>query len=194
MRKLNSLQCAAPSFALLQQLRKALVSVSLFLRYDKVLRPLKRGEVQPGLATASPQELPMRNKLSVLLVDDHPMMLEGLRQLLSERIDGRVVMTAQDGMSALEIYKHMGDQIGVIVTDISMPKMNGPELLRKIDKMATKAVGAIILSVHSERVWFTDFYKLSGLVYPLDVISKIDAPSKILGAIKDGIELIEQRR
>lgn len=137
----------------------------------------------------------MLSRLSILLADDHPMILEGLRQLLSQERDGRLVLTANDGMRALEIYRQQGENIGLIVTDISMPGIDGFELLRRIEKLATKEVGAIILSVHEERSWISEFYKLSGsLVYKLDFITKSKTADRLLGAIKEGIEFIEQRR
>jgi DNA-binding NarL/FixJ family response regulator len=64
----------------------------------------------------------------ILLVDDHPIVREGLRTVLQRRPGCEVVGEASDGVEALE--KAGALQPDVMVLDITMPKMNGLEVCR----------------------------------------------------------------
>lgn len=69
----------------------------------------------------------------VLLVDDEPMML-GMAGAMLERLGYRVV-TAVDGVEALEIFRLHRDEIRCVVLDLTLPRMNGWEVLREIGKI-----------------------------------------------------------
>lgn len=64
----------------------------------------------------------------ILLVDDHPIVREGLRTVLQRRPGCEVVGEASDGVEALE--KAVDLQPDVMVLDVTMPKMNGLEVCR----------------------------------------------------------------
>ena len=68
--------------------------------------------------------------ITVLLVDDHPIFLKGLRLLFDEEQDIRVVGEAGDGRAAIEQAQELSPD--VVVMDISMPNMNGIEATRQI--------------------------------------------------------------
>ena len=61
----------------------------------------------------------------ILLVDDHPIVRQGLRTLLQGRGDWEVVGEASDGMEAVEKVESL--QPDVVVLDVTMPRMNGLE-------------------------------------------------------------------
>jgi response regulator RpfG family c-di-GMP phosphodiesterase len=63
----------------------------------------------------------------VLTVDDEPTFLAAMSRLL--RPSGRRILTADGGASAITLLEHHADSIGVVVTDYTMPGMNGAELL-----------------------------------------------------------------
>lgn len=88
----------------------------------------------------------MTNKaIRLLLADDHAVMREGLRLLLSGQADFQIVAEAGNGTDALNaIIEHKPD---VALLDISMPAMNGMEVLRAMQahKRATRVV---LLSMH----------------------------------------------
>ena len=65
---------------------------------------------------------------SILLVDDEPSVLFVLSAILQE--EGYVVECAKDGLSALEIFREK--RCDLLVTDFSMPGMNGEELAKEI--------------------------------------------------------------
>lgn len=85
--------------------------------------------------------------VEIMIVDDHSMVREGLKQLLE--LDGDIIVTAEagDGVECLKLLEENVPQ--VILLDINMPNMNGLEVLEKIKekKINTKV---IILTVHNE--------------------------------------------
>jgi DNA-binding NarL/FixJ family response regulator len=68
----------------------------------------------------------------ILLVDDHPVVRQGLRTLLGGRSDLEVVDEASDGLEAVEKVGTL--QPDVVVLDVTMPRMNGIEACRIIKK------------------------------------------------------------
>jgi DNA-binding NarL/FixJ family response regulator len=68
----------------------------------------------------------------ILLVDDHPIVRQGLRTLLEGRLGWEVVGEAADGLEALEKIESL--QPDVVVLDVTMPRMNGLEACRAIQQ------------------------------------------------------------
>jgi DNA-binding NarL/FixJ family response regulator len=64
----------------------------------------------------------------ILLVDDHPIVREGLRTVLQRRPGCEVVGEASDGVEALEKAENL--QPNVMVLDVTMPRLNGLEVCR----------------------------------------------------------------
>ena len=60
-------------------------------------------------------------KLRILLADDHPILRDGLRQLINGRRDMRVVGEAADGEEALRLARELKPDL--VVMDLSMPKL-----------------------------------------------------------------------
>jgi DNA-binding NarL/FixJ family response regulator len=65
----------------------------------------------------------------ILLVDDHPIVREGLRTVLQRRPGFEVVGEASDGVEALEKVERLDPD--VLALDLTMPKMNGLEVCRQ---------------------------------------------------------------
>jgi DNA-binding NarL/FixJ family response regulator len=83
--------------------------------------------------------------ISVILADDHAILLDGLRYLLEAAGDIKVISTAANGQEAVEQAKlHCPD---VVLMDISMPIMNGIEATKKICAIC-KDTKVAILSMH----------------------------------------------
>jgi DNA-binding NarL/FixJ family response regulator len=85
--------------------------------------------------------------IRVLLVDDHKIIREGLRSLLSKTPDIEVVAEAENGRMARQLAQEMMPD--VIVMDISMPGLNGIEATRQI-LAAFPDIKVITLSMHPD--------------------------------------------
>src|SRR5262249_32019915 len=86
---------------------------------DKAFTPYAFGLSRPTICGTN---LTM-NKISVLLADDHTLVRQGLKALLTAEGDMQVVAEAEDGRQAVALAKKMSPQ--VVVMDIAMPSMNG---------------------------------------------------------------------
>jgi NarL family two-component system response regulator LiaR len=73
----------------------------------------------------------MDNKpIQVLIVDDHAMVRKGLRALLNEYDDIRVIAEAANGLKAIELVERL--KLDVILLDLAMPVMDGIEAIKRI--------------------------------------------------------------
>ncbi|MBW1865972.1 MAG: response regulator transcription factor, partial [Deltaproteobacteria bacterium] len=72
----------------------------------------------------------MGSPVSILLVDDHTIVRQGLARLLEEQKDLKVVGTANNGQVAVE--KALELEPDIIIMDIAMPRMNGIEAAKRI--------------------------------------------------------------
>lgn len=87
------------------------------------------------------------NKIKVLLVDDHQIIIDGLRSVLQKTEDIEVAGEASNGQEALKLTALLN--FDVILMDIDMPVMNGIETLKTL-KMKNYSAKVIILSMHNE--------------------------------------------
>lgn len=84
---------------------------------------------------------------TIVVVDDHPMVRNGLRTTLNSEVGWEVVGEAADGNAALEIIAQCCPD--VLVIDLQMPGMNGLEVLAKVREAAPDTV-VILFSMHAE--------------------------------------------
>jgi DNA-binding NarL/FixJ family response regulator len=77
----------------------------------------------------------------ILLVDDHPIVRQGLRTLLEGRSGWEVVGEAADGLEALDKVDSL--QPDIVVLDVTMPRMNGLEACRLIQQQKQKTTSAL---------------------------------------------------
>ncbi len=87
------------------------------------------------------------NSISVLLVDDHAIVREGLRMVLEVEKDIEIIAEARNGREAVELVKRLRPD--VVVMDIAMPLLNGFEATRQMIKLFPGAK-ILILSAHSD--------------------------------------------
>ena len=86
--------------------------------------------------------------IRLILVDDHRIVLDGIKALLDDLDGFDCVATADNGQKALDLLKVF--DVDVVLMDIDMPVMNGMEATRRIKK-AYPSVKVISLTQHSER-------------------------------------------
>jgi DNA-binding NarL/FixJ family response regulator len=89
----------------------------------------------------------MRNKISVLLVDDHSLVRRGFRKILEDEPDITVAGEAKDGEEAVRLASELKPQ--VIVMDCAMPGMNGLQATRQILEKNPHIL-VLMLSMHPE--------------------------------------------
>jgi DNA-binding NarL/FixJ family response regulator len=92
----------------------------------------------------------MRNKISVLLVDDHALVRRGFRRILEDEPDISVAGEASDGEEAVKLAEEL--KPNVIVMDCALPGMNGLDATRKILSDTPDAL-VLMLSMHPEETW-----------------------------------------
>jgi DNA-binding NarL/FixJ family response regulator len=112
---------------------------------------------------------------TVLLADDHPIVVEGLCRVLGTNYD--VVGVAGDGRALLTAAEQL--QPDVIVADVSMPLLNGIEAVRQIRK-TDQEVKIIFLSMHSDPAYVTEALQAGGSAYVVKNLAGIE----ILTAIR----------
>jgi DNA-binding NarL/FixJ family response regulator len=86
-----------------------------------------------------------KDKISVLVVDDHPPFAQGLAALLTQESDMKTVGIAYNGEDALKLADDLGPD--VVVTDVSMPGISGVEATRRI-KAKHPDIIVLILSAY----------------------------------------------
>jgi two-component system nitrate/nitrite response regulator NarL len=118
-----------------------------------------------------------KEKIKILIADDHPVVRKGLHSCLARQDRLKVVGEASDGDMALSKTRELVPD--VVLMDISMPKMNGlavTEQLRK-DVPNTKV---LVLSMHSNREYIFRIIQAGAHGY----VSKEASPEELLRAIE----------
>ena len=102
--------------------------------------------------------------ISVVLADDHQILLDGLRRLIDAQSDMHVLATANDAASAIEAAR--SNKPDVLVLDISMPGGGGIEVARRLREMElpTKIV---ILTMYAEERYVMEAVRLGAAGYVL---------------------------
>ena len=115
--------------------------------------------------------------IRILIADDHPLILKGLKLLIDEESDMKIVDIATDGSEALK--KLRANKYDIAVMDISMPKKTGVEILDelKYEKIKTPI---LILSVYPEEQYAMRLIKTGASGY----LTKDTAPEELVTAIR----------
>jgi len=87
-------------------------------------------------------------KIRIVLADDHPIFLSGLRSLIQAERDLELAGEASNGIAALKLIRELQPHLAVV--DISMPDMNGILLSRRLSD-ETPAVKVLVLTLHDDR-------------------------------------------
>ncbi|TXH03884.1 MAG: response regulator transcription factor [Nevskiaceae bacterium] len=85
--------------------------------------------------------------IRLVVVDDHTIVRQGLVSMLEQTGECQVVAQAADGAEALDlVHKHRPE---IVVTDLSMPRLSGLELVRRVREQLP-SVKTLVLTVHEE--------------------------------------------
>ena len=115
-------------------------------------------------------------KIRVLLADDHTLVAEGLKSLLKDPFD--LVGVVHDGRALLDAAESLRPD--VIVTDISMPLLNGLDAVRQI-RASRPETRIIILTMHRDTHLAADAFRAGVSGYLL----KISPSEELVKAIRE---------
>ena len=104
------------------------------------------------------------DKTKILIVDDHSVVIQGIKSALQEHPEFEVVGEAMDGLQAIENVKSLGPEI--VIMDISMPNLNGIEATRKI-KGLNPEIQIVIYTMYSDKEFVIDLFKAGISAYVL---------------------------
>ena len=105
---------------------------------------------------------PLTSRL--LIADDHPVVLRGLRLVLNAQPDLEVVAEATDGEQAVE--RALADDVDLAILDISMPRMTGLQAAREITRRKPE-VRVLMLSMHDNEQYLFEAIKVGASGYVL---------------------------
>jgi DNA-binding NarL/FixJ family response regulator len=119
----------------------------------------------------------IKNKIRILLADDHTILRDGIRSLLEDEPDMEVIGEAEDGHSAVKMTGQLAPD--VVVMDIAMPLLNGLEATRQI-KRNNPQVRVLVLTMHENEEYIRQVLATGAMGY----ILKDAAARELLGAIR----------
>jgi DNA-binding NarL/FixJ family response regulator len=99
----------------------------------------------PGVNNMKTEDGRLKN--SIFIVDDHPIMRDGISQLINQQADLKVCGTASSAPEALDALNRIDPDL--LLVDISLTGMNGIELI-KIVKKRNERLPILVLSMHAE--------------------------------------------
>ncbi len=122
-----------------------------------------------------------KEKITVILADDHAVVRSGIRQFLESDGDIQVLAEADDGEMAKSLLEqHSPD---VVVLDIQMPKASGIEVARWLRKNDSK-IGILILTAYDDDPYINAVLQAGANGFVL----KTASPEEIIKAVKDVFE------
>jgi DNA-binding NarL/FixJ family response regulator len=106
----------------------------------------------------------MEARFKIVIAEDHTILREGLNSLLSSQPDFEVVGEAEDGRKAIQWAEKFKPDL--ILTDLSMPRMNGMEAIREIKRLSPKTK-VLVLTVHKAEEYILATFRAGADGYAL---------------------------
>ena len=141
------------------------------------LRSEALASAQPGSARQAAKQNPAGNKKQIFIVDDHPMMREGLAQLIAHEPDLAVCGEAGTSREALDLIGKLKPDL--LLADISLPDKSGLELIKDLQALHPK-LPVLAISMHDESLHAERVLRAGGRGY----IMKQEGGNKMMQAIR----------
>ena len=128
-------------------------------------------------------------KIRILLVDDHQVVRKGLQTLFHSEPGLEVVGSIESGNKALEFLQH--NEVDVLVSDVTMPDMNGIELVRKM-KPLYPHIRAMFLTMHLDEGYIIDGIDAGAKGYVVKDASEQDIIEAVKSVNRDEMFLTQK--
>jgi DNA-binding NarL/FixJ family response regulator len=164
-------------------------------RKKSVARPARGGALKSAAVPAkkaSPESVPQparRRRYKIILVEDHPIVRQGLAQIINLQPDLEVVGEADGPGGALDLMRT--GRPDLMVLDVSLPKGNGLELIKQI-KAECPRLATLVVSMHDETLYAERALRAGASGY----VMKKEPSAVILSAIRsvlDGAVYLSER-
>ena len=119
----------------------------------------------------------MPHQVSILIVDDHPLLRRGVREAIAENPCFRIIGEASDGQDAMRLVSSLKPDIAIV--DIDMPRLNGLEMLRALRHLPFP-VKTVILTMYKEEDMLNAALDLGAQAY----VVKENAANDVLAALE----------
>jgi len=129
------------------------------------------------MARANCQDKKNRTRARIVIVDDHPIVRQGLSDLINREKDLAVCAQAEDASQAVKAIETLGPDM--VIVDISLKEGSGLELIRDI-KTRFHTVPALVLSMHPESLYAERALRAGAKGY----IMKQEPNKEVIGAIR----------
>jgi DNA-binding NarL/FixJ family response regulator len=120
--------------------------------------------------------------IKILIADDHQLVRVGLRRLLEDEKDFKVIGEAADGKEAVELAKKLNPD--VILMDVAMPAMDGMEATKRLVKKRKDPAKVVILTMHADEHYAARLLRMGASGY----VVKDAAPAELAEAIRTVFE------
>ena len=118
-----------------------------------------------------------KSKTTIILADDHRVVIEGIKSALNKHPDYEIIGEVTDGLEAVKLANSLRPDI--MILDISMPGLNGVEVVKKI-KLSAPEIKIVIYTMHSSKEFVLDLFKSGVSAY----ILKDDPLSDLILSLK----------
>lgn len=112
--------------------------------------PTKIKRAMTPAEPAEPAETAEKQKFKIILVEDHPIVRQGLAQLINHQPGLSVIGEADNAARALELIR--ASKSDLVILDVSLPKTNGLELIKQI-KCEKPHLPMLVISMHDETLY-----------------------------------------
>ncbi len=115
--------------------------------------------------------------IRILIVDDHPIVRQGLIDLLGRQEDFKVTGEAENAQDALELLR--SKEFDVAILDLSLPGLSGIELIRQV-RNEYEELPIIVLSMHEEQFYAERALRAGARAY----VMKLESSDKVIAAVR----------